>query len=43
VDVNLPGLTDAELAARVRAERNELREEGENDARQAIEAALGPA
>ena len=40
VDVNLGGLTDAELAARIRAERNELREEGETDARQAIEAAL---
>lgn len=43
VDVNLPGLTDAELAGRVRVERNELLEEGENDARQATEAALGPA
>jgi formiminotetrahydrofolate cyclodeaminase len=43
VDVNLPGLTDAELAARVRTERNELVEEGESDARQAVEAALEPA
>ncbi len=43
IDVNLSGLTDAELAARIRAERNELLEEGETDARQAIEAALEPA
>ena len=40
VDVNLGGLTDAEMAARIRAERNELLEEGETEARQAIEAAL---
>ncbi len=43
VDANLAGRTDAELAARFRAERNELLEEGETDARQAIDAALGPA
>jgi len=43
VEVNLGGLTDADLAARVRAERNELLEEGEADAREAIEAALAPA
>jgi len=40
VDVNMPGLTDHDLAARIRAERNELLEEGETDARQAIDAAL---
>jgi formiminotetrahydrofolate cyclodeaminase len=40
VDVNLPGLTDHDLAARIRAERNELLEEGETDARQASAAAL---
>ena len=43
VDVTLASPPDAELAARVRAERNELLEEGETDARQAIDAALGPA
>jgi formiminotetrahydrofolate cyclodeaminase len=40
VDVNLGALTDAGLAARIRTERNELLEEGEADARHAIEAAL---
>ena len=43
VDVNLSDVTDAELAARFRTERTELLEEGETDARQAIEAALEPA
>ena len=43
VDVNLSRLSDAEMAARFRAERNELLEEGETDARRAIEAALEPA
>jgi formiminotetrahydrofolate cyclodeaminase len=38
VNVNLPGLTDAELAARIREERNELLEEGESDAREALGA-----
>jgi formiminotetrahydrofolate cyclodeaminase len=39
VDVNLPGLTDAERAGRMRDERNELLEEGESDARDALEEA----
>jgi formiminotetrahydrofolate cyclodeaminase len=40
VDVNLRSLTDAGLAARIRTERDELLEEGETDARQALEAAM---
>jgi formiminotetrahydrofolate cyclodeaminase len=40
VDVNLRSLTDAGLASRIRTERNELLEEGETDARAALEAAL---
>jgi len=40
VDVNLRSLTDAGLASRIRTERDELLEEGETDARAALEAAL---
>jgi formiminotetrahydrofolate cyclodeaminase len=40
VDVNLRSLTDAGLAARIRTERDELLEEGETDARQALAAAM---
>ena len=40
VDVNLTGLTDPGPAGRMRDERNELLEEGEADAREALDAAL---